>query len=80
MENPPRDEDDDESSSDEEDPEELVRKEALGLGGLKKVIKDLLAPSAGLVKGGEVVTILWERMRNNSGCVVVHYLPGRDKV
>lgn len=67
VENPPKDDDDDDSSEEEEDPEVAARKKALGLGNLKSVINDLLTPSAGLVKGGEVVTILWERMRNNSG-------------
>lgn len=66
IEKPPK-RDDDDSSSEEEDPEEEERKRALGLGGLKAVIKDLMAPDVGLVKGGEVVTILWERMRDNSG-------------
>ena len=66
IENPPKEDDD---SSSEEDPEAMERKRALGLGNLKAVIKDLLAPSTGLVKGGEVVAILWERMRNNSGYV-----------
>ena len=66
IENPPKEDDD---SSSEEDPEAMERKRALGLGDLKAVIKDLLAPSTGLVKGGEVVAILWERMRNNSGYV-----------
>lgn len=69
MENPLKEEDD---SSSEEDPEAEERKRALGLGNIKAVIKDLLAPSTGLVKGGEVVAILWERMRNNSGCVMRH--------
>lgn len=66
IENPPKE---DEDSSSEEDPEAEEHKRALGLGNIKAVIKDLLAPSAGLVKGGEVMAILWERMRNYSGYV-----------
>jgi hypothetical protein len=57
------------SDDDEDDDEDDERNKALGLGGLKAVIKDMLSASSGLVKGGEVVTILWERMRNNSGYV-----------
>jgi gamma-tubulin complex component 2 len=60
-------EENDDDSSEEEDAEREERNRALGLGDLKAVIKNLLSPSAGLVKGGEVVTLLWERMRNNSG-------------
>lgn len=56
-----------ESDDDEDDEEDEERNKALGLGGLKDVIKQMLSTSSGLVKGGEVVTILWERMRNNSG-------------
>jgi len=64
-------------SSSEEDPEEEARNEALGLGGakLKAVLSEMNnADIAGLpggsgiaVKGGEVLTIIYERMQNMSG-------------
>lgn len=60
------------SDDDDEDDE---RDQALGLGGLKAVINDLVLGSpGGLVKGGEVVAILWERMMNMSGYVWSHVL------
>lgn len=59
------------------DPEEEVRNEALGLGGakLKAVLSDINKGStlgvddsaSGIVKGGEVLAILHERMQNMSG-------------
>lgn len=53
----------------EDDDEDDERDRALGLGGLKAVINDIVLGSpAGLAKGGEVVAILWERMMNMSGC------------
>jgi gamma-tubulin complex component 2 len=63
------------SSSEDSDPEEAARNEALGLGGanLKAVLSEI-DKSAGLdnasgipVKGGEVLTIIFERMQNMSG-------------
>jgi gamma-tubulin complex component 2 len=64
-------------SSSEEDPEEEARNDALGLGGakLKAVLSEMNnADIAGLpggsgiaVKGGEVLTIIYERMQNMSG-------------
>ncbi|KAF9561696.1 hypothetical protein CPC08DRAFT_749834 [Agrocybe pediades] len=67
-----------ESSSSEEDEEEAARNEALGLGGakLKAVLSDInkadvvggmVGGSGILVKGGEVLTIIYERMQNMSG-------------
>ena len=65
------------SSSDQEDPEEAARNEALGLGGakLKSVLSEInkadivgLSDGSGIaVKGGEVLTIIYERMQNMSG-------------
>ncbi|KDR70247.1 hypothetical protein GALMADRAFT_255134 [Galerina marginata CBS 339.88] len=66
------------SSSDDEDEEEAARNEALGLGGakLKAVLSDInkadmasgMPGSSGIaVKGGEVLTIIYERMQNMSG-------------
>lgn len=59
------------------DPEEEARNEALGLGGakLKAVLSDINKGStlgvddsaSGIVKGGEVLAILHERMQNMSG-------------
>lgn len=64
-------------SSDEDpdtsDAEEEARNEALGLGGakLKAVMSDFnkgtTAASGIAVKGGEVLTIIYERMQNMSG-------------
>lgn len=64
------------SSSDDEDAEENARNEALGLGGatLKAVLSEIdknglnVAGGSGIaVKGGEVLTIIYERMQNMSG-------------
>ncbi|KAF8908113.1 gamma-tubulin complex, DGRIP84/SPC97 component [Gymnopilus junonius] len=66
------------SSSSDEDDEEAARNEALGLGGakLKAVLSEInktdigngLSGSSGIaVKGGEVLTIIYERMQNMSG-------------
>ncbi|KAF8960629.1 Spc98 family-domain-containing protein [Flammula alnicola] len=66
------------SSSSDEDAEEAARNEALGLGGasLKAVLSEInkvdmaggMPGSSGIaVKGGEVLTILYERMQNMSG-------------
>lgn len=58
------------------DPEEEARNEALGLGGnkLKAVLSEIdsnnlsVAAGSGIaVKGGEVLTIIHERMQNMSG-------------
>lgn len=60
-------------SSSESDPEEAERNEALGLGGakLKAVLKDInkdVNESSGIaVKGGEVLSIIHERMQTMSG-------------
>jgi len=66
------------SSSDDEDEEEAARNEALGLGGasLKAVLSEInkaditggMPGGSGIaVKGGEVLTIIYERMQNMSG-------------
>ncbi|KAF5309010.1 hypothetical protein D9619_013561 [Psilocybe cf. subviscida] len=66
------------SSSEEEDPEEAARNEALGLGGasLKAVLSEIKQKDIGsglpggsgiAVKGGEVLTIIYERKQNMSG-------------
>lgn len=64
------------SGSDSEDSEEAARNEALGLGGAKfkamlsemgKGSTDLAGGSGIPVKGGEVLTIIYERMQNMSG-------------
>ncbi|KAF4607379.1 hypothetical protein EYR38_001448 [Pleurotus pulmonarius] len=65
------------SSSDESsiDPEEEARNEALGLGGakLKAVLSEIDKKGIGndgtsiAVKGGEVLSIIYDRMRNMSG-------------
>ncbi|KAF8634757.1 hypothetical protein AX15_000721 [Amanita polypyramis BW_CC] len=64
------------SSSSEIDPEEEARNEALGLGGakLKAVLSEINSNNLGVasgsgiaVKGGEVLTIIYERMQNMSG-------------
>lgn len=63
----------DSDSSSEADSEEERRKEALGLGGakLKAVLNDIQTgedgPSAGPATGGEVLTILHERLQRMSG-------------
>lgn len=63
-------------SDDEEDEEERAKNEALGLGGasLKAVLSDITKKTTlggtgtGIaVKGGEVLTILYERMQHLSG-------------
>ncbi|KAL0958818.1 hypothetical protein HGRIS_014137 [Hohenbuehelia grisea] len=60
-------------SSSEEDAEEAARNEALGLGGAKlkavmsNIDKDVSGASGIAVKGGEVLAIIYERMRNTSG-------------
>ena len=59
---------DDDNDDDEEDPEQLAINREMGLSNLKDVLKAMLADeSGGIAKGGEVVTLIWERMRNNSG-------------
>ncbi|KIL66430.1 hypothetical protein M378DRAFT_10123 [Amanita muscaria Koide BX008] len=64
------------SSSSEMDPEEEARNEALGLGGdkLKAVLSEINSNNLGVaggsgiaVKGGEVLTIIYEPMQNMSG-------------
>ncbi|KAF8154706.1 Spc98 family-domain-containing protein [Crassisporium funariophilum] len=66
------------SSEDEEDEEDAARNEALGLGGakLKAVLSEINKNDMGgvpggasgiSVKGGEVLTIIYERMQNMSG-------------
>lgn len=64
------------SSSSSSDSEEDARNEALGLGGakLKAVLSDInktsqlgVNPSGIVVKGGEVLTILHDRIQNMSG-------------
>ncbi|KAK0499733.1 gamma-tubulin complex, DGRIP84/SPC97 component [Armillaria luteobubalina] len=73
------------SSSDSEsiDPEEEARNEALGIGGakLKAVLSEIdkngLTTSSGIaVKGGEVLTIIYERMQNMSGDPTANTLYG----
>lgn len=59
-------------SSDELDAEEQARNEALGLGGdkLKALVNEMKNGNdvpAGPVKGGEVLTILYERLQRMSG-------------
>ncbi|KAF5354034.1 hypothetical protein D9756_007180 [Leucocoprinus leucothites] len=71
------DQDDSGSLSESEsdvDPEEEARNEALGLGGAKlravlsEITKNGVSESSGiLVKGGEVLTIIYDRMQNMSG-------------
>ncbi|KAF8342595.1 Spc98 family-domain-containing protein [Cantharellus anzutake] len=59
---------DEDEDDEEEDPEQAALNREMGLSNLKDVIKAMMADeSGGIVKGGEVVTIVWERMRNNSG-------------
>ena len=62
------------SASEDEDEEEAVRNEALGLGvaKLKAVLSEITKNNMGgasgiFVKGGEVLTIIYERMQNMSG-------------
>ncbi|KAM6494864.1 gamma-tubulin complex, DGRIP84/SPC97 component [Amanita muscaria] len=64
------------SASSDVDPEEEARNEALGLGGakLKAVLSEINSNSLGVtggsgiaVKGGEVLSIIYERMQNMSG-------------
>ncbi|KAJ3504839.1 hypothetical protein NLJ89_g7730 [Agrocybe chaxingu] len=75
---PGADESSSSSGGSEEDEEEAARNEALGLGGakLKAVLSEInkadivggLPGSSGIpVKGGEVLTIIYERMQNMSG-------------
>ncbi|KAK2460223.1 hypothetical protein APHAL10511_007758 [Amanita phalloides] len=73
------------SSSSEIDPEEEARNEALGLGGakLKAVLSEInstnlsVAGGSGIaVKGGEVLTIIHERMQNMSGDPTANKLYG----
>ncbi len=74
------------SSSDQSselDPEEEARNEALGIGGakLKAVMSEMdkngLTDSSGIaVKGGEVLTIIYERMQNMSGDPTANTLYG----
>lgn len=69
-------------SESESDPEEAARNEALGLGGpkLKAVLSEINKPSLGdeasniAVKGGEVLSIIYERMQNMSGDPTAHTL------
>jgi gamma-tubulin complex component 2 len=71
------------SSQSSEDEEEEARNEALGLGGakLKAVLSEIdknalgVAGGSGIaVKGGEVLTIIYERMQNMSGDPTAHTL------
>ena len=71
------------SSPSTSDPEEEARNEALGLGGakLKAVLSEIdknglgVAGGSGIVvKGGEVLTIIYERMQNTSGDPTAHTL------
>lgn len=60
------------SSSSESDPEQAARDEALGLGGakLKAVLSDMKKSTSDVpinVKGGEVLTVIYERMQTMSG-------------
>ncbi|KAG1807701.1 Spc98 family-domain-containing protein [Suillus variegatus] len=60
------------SSSSESDPEQAARDEALGLGGakLKAVLSDMKKSTSDApinVKGGEVLTVIYERMQTMSG-------------
>ena len=65
------------SASSDEDEEDAARNEALGLGGakLKAVLSEITKNDMGVssgasgisVKGGEVLTIIYERMQNMSG-------------
>ena len=68
------------SSDEDEDEENAARNEALGLGGakLKAVLSEINKNDMGMggvpggasgisVKGGEVLTIIYERMQNMSG-------------
>lgn len=72
------------SSSESSDAEEDARNEALGLGGakLKAVLSEinkneLDAGGSGIaVKGGEVLTIIYERMQNMSGDPTANTLYG----
>ncbi|KAF8880566.1 Spc98 family-domain-containing protein [Infundibulicybe gibba] len=73
------------SSSSTTDEEEAARNEALGLGGakLKAVLSeidknglDVTGGSGIAVKGGEVLTIIYERMQNMSGDPTAHTLYG----
>ncbi|KIJ09112.1 hypothetical protein PAXINDRAFT_172617 [Paxillus involutus ATCC 200175] len=59
-------------SSSSDDDEQTARDEALGLGGakLKAVLSEITKSSAGAaipVKGGEVLTVIYERMQSMSG-------------
>lgn len=72
------------SSSSEVDEEEEAKNEALGLGGAKlKAVLSEIDKNAGLnsgsgiaVKGGEVLTIIYERMQSMSGDPTAHTLYG----
>ena len=56
------------SDSEDDDEEDLARARELGLEAVKAAYANMMAGTApGLVKGGEVVSILWEKMRNISG-------------
>lgn len=63
----------------EEDEEERRRNEELGIGGegLKAMLGEMKGSSGGggIVKGGEVVAVLWERMMNTSGFVTHCHVP-----
>jgi len=69
------DQDDTHSESESDiDPEEEARNEALGVGGAKlrailsEITKNGVSNSSGiLVKGGEVLTIIYDRMQNMNG-------------
>ncbi|KAF9531316.1 gamma-tubulin complex, DGRIP84/SPC97 component [Crepidotus variabilis] len=74
------------SSSDSDDSEEAARNEALGLGGAKlkamlsemgKASADLASGSGIQVKGGEVLTIIYERMQNMSGDPTANVIYGK---
>ncbi|KAF9465883.1 Spc98 family-domain-containing protein [Collybia nuda] len=72
------------SSSESSDAEEEARNEALGLGGakLKAVLSEInkneldVGGSGIAVKGGEVLTIIYERMQNMSGDPTANTLYG----
>jgi len=55
---------------DDDDDEIDARDAALGLTAMKNgKLKDDMLEEGGIIKGGEVVTLLWEKMMNMSGWV-----------
>jgi gamma-tubulin complex component 2 len=59
---------DDAESASEDMSDDDEKNEELGLGsGLKAVLNEMAIGGGGIVKGGEVVAILWERVTNMSG-------------